>query len=515
MRMFTHAWRGLSIMVVLSTPVQAGEAVTPPVGAETMVTPAWGCPADSVPVLDPTSPQFLAGDLGAYTSSSQPVVDCFAWQTFAALQWPVDSGWPDDPDMAGEPDRQFQAADWGIPVDPLGSESRPRVWETFKPVQDIFLANGAKPTAWGVSAPGPGTCGNVASAGMGRQLNSLSKVPSGGIQARLAASVVNPDETNEAMGGWLTDQAGELVWFERLVSRAEFEYIVDNQLYLASRQQAVATNQDGKHPHGLSLPTGQSPQGAVQPWQDRGAMEIKVAWRNLSDYQELWPRYHTVKAWLTNPRTGDCQQAVMGMVGFHFILKSEHFPNFIWATFEHIDNVPTPSAGYTHPNGFSFYDPQCASATPKRDCAPNQPRVKCDTAGNCKPLYPMSEPVQVERRYPIPRETTQLNLAMQDKIAEVTEGKSVFQYYQLINTQWAQSPVGPYTAPGKTVPLKVSSMTSGGNQPVANVTMETYVQDKACTDCHKSATIATSSDLASDFSFIFFQAESGPEPGSE
>lgn len=514
MKIFTHTWGGLLIVATLSAPVQAAEAATPPVGA-TVVMPAWGCTADNVPVLDPTNPRFLAGDLGAYTSSSQPVVDCFAWQTFAALQWPVDSGWPDDPDMAGEPDRQFQAADWGVPVDPLGSESRPRVWETFKPVQDIFLANGAKPTAWGVSSPAPGTCGNATgAAGMGRQLNSLSKVPSGGIQARLAASVVNPDETNEAMGGWLTDQAGELVWFERLVSRAEFEYIVDNQLYLASRQKVIASNQDGKHSHGLSLPTGQPPQGQVQSWQDRGAMEIKVAWRNLSDHQELWPRYHTAKAWLTNLKTGDCQQAVMGMVGFHFILKSEHFPNFMWATFEHIDNVPTPSAGYTHPSGFSFYDPQCNGDDSPR-CKPNQPRVDCDKKGNCKPLYPKTQPVQVERLYPIPPETTQLNLAMQDKIAKVTEGKSVFQYYQLINTQWAQSPVGPYTAPGKTIPLKVSSMTSGGSQPVANVTMETYVQNKTCTDCHKNATIAADSELASDFSFIFFRAASSTEPGGE
>ncbi|QTF90885.1 hypothetical protein, partial [Halomonas sp. BM-2019] len=421
------------------------------------------------------------------------------------------AAWPGDPDRAGEPDRGVAAADWGLPVDPRGDDNRPRVWETFKPAQAIFLPGGATPDAWGVLPDPPATCNGAAALASDRRLGSHAKLPGAATLARLDASVIHPDETDEAVGGWLTDQAGELVWYERLVSRAEFAYIADNRLYRAARQLVVANNADDQHPHGLSLPSGQAPGDDIQPWQARGAMEIKAAWRNLDDHPELWPRYRVAQAWLSDPETGACEQAVMGLVGFHFILKSEHFPNFLWATFEHIDNVPTAGAGYGHPHGYSFYDPQCASAEPSRDCTPNQPRVSCDASGHCTPLYPRSEPVQVTRQYPITATddapTMQLNLAMQDQIAQATDSRSVFQYYQLVNTQWAQSPVPPYTAPGNTVPLKVASMTSGGNQPVANVTLETYVQDKNCTDCHANATIAPGQGLASDFSFLFSLAE--------
>ncbi|MDP1051823.1 hypothetical protein, partial [Klebsiella quasipneumoniae] len=43
--------------------------------------------------------------------------------------------------------------------------------------------------------------------------------------------VTLPDSIMEASGGWLTDQAGNLVFFERKVGKAEFDYIVDNGLY--------------------------------------------------------------------------------------------------------------------------------------------------------------------------------------------------------------------------------------------------------------------------------------------
>ncbi|MDN3523572.1 hypothetical protein [Halomonas ramblicola] len=513
MKTFTPVRRGLLATVVLGALAPSAGAATPPSDTQAGVTPAWGCPDTERPVLDPTSPRFLAGDLGAYTSSSQTTVNCFAWQTFVALQWPVDSRWPQDPDRAGEPDRQFQAAGWGVPVDPRSDDSRPRVWETFKPAQAIFLPGGETPSAWGVLPDPSAACRGGAATASGRRLDSHAKLPGAATLARLDAAVLNPDETDEVVGGWLTDQAGELVWYERLVSRAEFAYIVDddNRLYRSARQAAVANNTDGQHPQGLSLPAGQAPGDEVQPWQQRGAMEIKAAWRNLDDHPELWPRYRVAQAWLTDPETGECEQAVMGLVGFHFILKSEHFPNFLWATFEHIDNVPTPGAGYAHPHGYSFHDPQCEAAEPARDCTPNQPRVKCDQSGHCTPQYPESEPVQVTRQYPIPTSDTaptlQLNLAMQEMIAEATGGRSVFQYYQLVNTLWAQSPVPPYTEPGGTVPLKVTSLTSGGNQPVANATLETYVQDKTCTECHAGATIAPGKGLASDFSFLFSLAE--------
>jgi hypothetical protein len=44
--------------------------------------------------------------------------------------------------------------------------------------------------------------------------------------------------------------------------------------------------------------------------------------------------------------------------------------------------------------------------------------------------------------------------------------------------------------------------------PVANTTMETYVQSKTCLTCHVYATVPGSTDYASDFSFIMGDARS-------
>ncbi|KAA1014460.1 hypothetical protein FVF58_06330 [Paraburkholderia panacisoli] len=119
----------------------------------------------------------------------------------------------------------------------------------------------------------------------------------------------------------------------------------------------------------------------------------------------------------------------------------------------------------------------------------------------------MSEPVQVVRQFPIAKELAQLNLAVQQELASSNK-KSVFQYYQLVNVQWDQSPTLPITAPNQQIRLNTSSMTSDGpNLPVANTTLETYAQTRSCVSCHAGATIAGSATLASDFSFVFIETQ--------
>ena len=46
---------------------------------------------------------------------------------------------------------------------------------------------------------------------------------------------------------------------------------------------------------------------------------------------------------------------------------------------------------------------------------------------------------------------------------------------------------------------------------MANTTLETYVQGMNCNDCHQQATIAGSATLASDFSFLFNNADSAKQ----
>jgi hypothetical protein len=77
---------------------------------------------------------------------------------------------------------------------------------------------------------------------------------------------------------------------------------------------------------------------------------------------------------------------------------------------------------------------------------------------------------------------------------------SPFQYYQLIDVQWPQAPNR----------FPVGNPTPG---LLANVTMETYVTESSCINCHFTARTA-SSKLSSDYSFLLAEAKSAGASGS-
>ncbi|MDB5901550.1 MAG: hypothetical protein JWM26_428 [Betaproteobacteria bacterium] len=438
----------------------------------------------------------------------------------------MNPGWPADPTQAGEPDRAALSRDWGTPVDPTKASVRPSAWETFKPVQDIFVPPGRTPSGWGVfdtssRCPAAGKAAvSQLQAGLAphRLLRSTSKLgrplPRRTRALLGAFTGLGPSGFNEAVGGWLTDQNRQLVWYELAVNRAEFQYLTNpdgvaaDALYTQAGQTTVATNANSRHPNGLYFPVGEPPKGTdVQTWDRLGATEVKAAWRVLTGLPSLWPRYHLTQAWVADPDTGKCTQAVLGLVGLHIIRNTATFRNFAWATFEHIDNAPDLAPAYTdpytHPFGYSFNNPQCTGSK-SNACKPNQPRVD----GNGKPLFPRTEPVQVMREYAIPAQVAQLNLSVQQAI-RANNSASVFQYYQLVNVLWGQSIAQPVTAPNQAPPLATQGMVSVGNSPVANTTLETYAQSRTCVSCHAYAHIKDNASLASDFSFVFGETQAG------
>lgn len=467
-------------------------------------------------VFDPTSGSFLTSDNPFLLS--QNTLNCYAWQMFIAMNWPVNPGWPANPSLAGEPDRHSPAARFGVPGTAGQPMSIAPLWASYKDANDIFLPGAATPSGWGVQAPAPVGCQPKSAL---RNLRSgarkfLTATSESAVSARhrfhvsSSTPVTTPDSTLEATGGWLTDQAGNLIYFERKVGKAEFDYIVANSLYDAADQLRVASNQDGQSPQGLSLPAGahfRNPPATPVAQEQLGAFELKAAWRILTGKPQLYSRYLTSVTWLQRPDTGECSQEVVGLVGLHIIHKTESLPDFVWTTFEHVDNVPdggpNPAAGYT------FNNPNCTG----NDCTPNQERITCDASG-CKDNYPRSEPVQVTREYPLSSNMNALNSAVQQAIAQQTSGQSVFQYYKLINVLWDGSPNPPVHEPGANAkpPLVYGTFNSDASVPVANTTLETYIQNKSCDACHKGATIAGPSGLASDFSFLFENAASAKNP---
>jgi cytochrome c len=371
----------------------------------------------------------------------QRAVDTFAWQEFIALNWPATVG------DRGEPNRN-------LAINAPG----PRVWETWKETSEVYLPNGAVPQPWNSNEPLPdGLKGD----GKTKILFRQSKVD------EVLNDDFQPTKADGALPGTLTDQWGNVVRYEIRMNKVLFDYVVENKLY-NPEQQALLSEID-------------APDGSIL---------IKAAWREITP--EEFTRFHNVPAYVQDLTTDEYQLRQVGLVGFHIMYKTPSAPQWIWSTYEQVDNVPglDHSASTNSTNTvFSFYGDRCVN------CLTNQQTIP-------------GVPNQVTRRTPIPNQdpdcsqTTQAvdNIDELNRLVQAGLKDSVWANYELINAQWAtpkpasdQSPVTVF----KVLPALL-----------ANTTMETYIQEtSSCMGCHSMARSSNVKKFASaDFSFTFADA---------
>lgn len=401
--------------------------------------------------------------------SNQMDANCFAWQEFVALNWPTDNS------MFGTP-----------------MNEEPVQWETYMSTSSLFLPGGATPPAWG----------GVSSLVKGLQLSKPARVL---FQISKTDSTVVLTSTGEAAPGdkpnWLGAQNGTNLWYEVVVNYDEYQYITDpaHQFYNAQKQQDWV---NAGNP--IVFPGGNSSQV--------GAIEIKAAWMEVPNPSDArWRRYKLSRAVLMDTQTGKPRTATVALVGMHILHKMDSQPTWFWATFEHVDNLPgSPRAQPP----YNFYNPNCTpktvSVSPACAADGSSTSVTVGCTPNTPPPYylcqggPGPSPIQVTRLTALDAvNTIPVNDTMQAAIARYFPN-SVWQNYQLINSMWSTS---PYPNPVKpvTIPAKLKSMTP--STPLANSTLETYVQNLTCTDCHAYSTIApTASDpnptISANFSFV-------------
>jgi hypothetical protein len=289
-------------------------------------------------------------------------------------------------------------------------------------------------------------------------LQRTSKAPSKSANSEVSRA-------KEAIGGTLTDQHGDLARFEIRINKTIFDAIVANTYYNIEGQNRAQF---------VSFPPG--------------VMEVKAAWRVMTaaDTPQVKARFARRDAWVYTAASpgqpASCRKQEVGLVGLHMSRKTAGRPQWIWSTFEQVDNVPpfnaAVPAGRTLP--YSFNNPACAPAK----CPPN--------ASTEKDGKPTSVPTQVTRVVNIGQIAQQANPLWQRALAAVPG--SPYQYYKLIDVQWPQTP---------------NQKPAGNPTPglVANTTMETYVAQSSCLNCHFTATIQ-SGRLSSDFSFLLAEAHS-------
>lgn len=424
-------------------------------------------------------------DVPATRPDPFPAFDNFSWRAFVALNWPALT----DAAHRGEPDRSKALGDPG-----------PRVWETFKSRYEVFQqdADGRAlvPSPW-VSYQAKNPCGAEVD-NRTKTLGSFTPFADFNQAGFAIGQLANP----------LVAQNRTYTRFEVRFDREEFNSIVDHKWYIRR-----------------NLPTVRRP-GTF----NTGSVQIKAAWRILTDWDTptVRERYYVVKDALVVDVSGSlktgipvCSRQDVALVGLHVVVKTTYRPQWIWSSFEHVDNVPPiGKANAREPDArdagvpYSYNDPDKSQS--ELEPPADSPALMPISANNPPKEHP--DPMQVIRLQPINAETMAMNRAYW-ALPEIRH--SVWANYMLVLTQWptVTQPPGPDNdglpfpggSPRPHGPLDFYQLANRIGEPnpnVANTTMETYRQttSASCMACHHLVSNALGRD------FVAFMALDAGKP---
>jgi len=325
----------------------------------------------------------------------------FAWKEFIALNYPA------DPSHRGKPK----------PGSKLGDTADARVWETYWHRVEMFPAS-QNPVQKNGSAVvdqkpvydySPAFILNTASYGnpTGTPKNQLWNNLDEDNELNVDQMFAHVSEVDGKPTGFDNDNR---IIFEAKMNETGFNYILEKQLYVTSQRDAMVAESikpaniksyAGKcgvtASNIISLPCGKN--GASE-----GNIEIKAAWRKLSSVEAGSGKYYSnsVIRYENQQGVNKWFNDTYGLIGLHIIHKTVNFPSYVFATFEHEDNIKS---------GVGYIDEITQSG-----------RGSGDIAGN--------KVVITDRDNPIPAEVKLVNSAAQKAIAG-----TVWANYKLIGVQ--------------------------------------------------------------------------------
>ncbi len=405
---------------------------------------------------------------------ARPFFDYFSWESFIALNWPLDPVTakrgipllPDDPKV-------FYAATTQTPV----------VWTDYKESYELFGQGDVRPSPWNSYRNRYHPCDNIdANANAEVKRRHLYNIA-------MSAEVAELNELDQAFSYPLIDQNGNLVYYEVVFNKAQFDFVRGNNddetswLYLAKN---LAAHEPVQMPASHAAGDGRP--------REVGAIMIKAAWKELT-MRDNADRFYSIQSEVYNPNTNQCETKNMGLIGLHIAQKLEEFPQWIWSTFEQVDNVPGVEATLPYSLNNGTNSPRTI------DGFANRPPSKAST------LQPNAEgkyaPVQVTRYNPIPKTPPKASTQDLNRLYQHALKGTVWEYYQLVVTQWPSNPTQfTYLEDGGIYPQD-----AGGAFPVnnaVNTAIETYFQSQndaigggnnSCMSCHYQADQA-------DFSWV-------------
>lgn len=342
-------------------------------------------------------------------------------------------------------------------------------FETYMSWDGLFVASGA-PNAWG-DTPWPPTLGELT-----KQAGS---------------------------GNDLIAQSGAEVLYDMSVNQTMYNYIVTNQLYTES-----CFNNGGMNIH--MPPTTDPSTGA-------GSIEIKSAWLPMTTCDST--KYHCVKATMQGGTP-----VTVGLVGIHIVHKIDDHQEWIWTSFEHVDNAPdcakvtAPPSGYS---GWNFFDSSFVQVGSACNACNNFGGTNCNAATQCNTFVSETASPNVCRTTQLMSLGCQNNGNLNDDTNDVVclnqsvwsllPSNSVWKNYMLVGTLWFKpgmsAPVTTSTPFPPDLPNSSTQQLEVGNTTLANTVMETYTQMNNCFDCHQTSFATVTGTPGSgghaDFSHIF------------
>jgi len=444
----------------------------------------------------------------------------YSWQALIAINWPLDAN--------GNVRENF--TDKGIPA-----------WLKWKEAFQVFRADGKKPAPWKSTRTGSGLGlkeSVLDDSGSRIILNSITPTHTGNLNIA--------DETDQAFSGQLFDQNGNVVVYEVLINKEEFDYIVDNNLYNINGQLKFSkTNTEANFPAGN------------YESQELGATEIKLAWKILEDTDHK-ERYFKDEGYIINEKTGETKKENIGLIGFHISQKTPSGKQWVWSTFEHIDNLDQNVIELDNEKTVippTLTNPDCEICPVNVDVNNGKNTYEYYEGEHSDywkvtkdPAYYYTDTnkikTQAKRMVDIPVRVERINTKMQ---AYFKEQGSVWQYYQLIDTQYpVYQNEKPATSTIDDYHIPESVINKPGGKPnlalLTNITMETFFQGgnqvaglmenstskdpeitifgtESCIGCHSSAylynsytfqegvmTLGQGTQLSGDFSWLLKKA---------
>lgn len=371
-----------------------------------------------------------------------------AWQIFKMIAWPATQS------LSGEP-RRGEADTYRSLSDMRG----PRVFETFKADWETFLPTGAEPLPWSKYPDRAVECHNHPKIKPGTLvLFALAKFGNIGEQA-------GDNQSGQNITNVLVAQNGKLARYLVGFDRNEFDLIRQNKLY-----------------RGIKLPAKWHTEPGNSTKARDGTIIVKSAWIEIDGLNVDHESFYHRRALVQDLDGKDCHETEVGLVGLHIRYKTPLRPQWVWASFEHVRNVP-PQDSAVAAGGQTTYTFNDGSGGLMLDRPPPETIV-----GSSK-FSSHPAPFSVTRLKPISDEIQLVNTEWQAALAGTKWAN-----YQLVIVEWpviGGSPGIDAFAANIDPPAITSSESN-----LLNTTMETFLQSRAgpdqsqqkytCMGCHNT-----------------------------